>query len=72
MLTFYLLLPKAFKYCLHCSMLALKIINWVVLGEIFSLFLVFSGGVGIIIPEHSASLILFDLLLLVLGEIDIC
>lgn len=57
-------------------MLALKIRNWVLLGEIFSLFLVFSGGVGIIIPEPIASLILFDLLLLllllVLGEIDIC
>ena len=74
MLTFYLLLPKAFKYCLHCSVLALKIINWVLLGEIFSSFLVFSGGVGIVIPGHSASLILFDflLLLLVLGEIDMC
>lgn len=74
MLTLYLLLPKASKYCLHCSMLALKIINWALLGEVFSLILLLSGGVGIIIPEHSASLILFAFLfwMLVPGEIGIC
>lgn len=55
-------------------MLALKIINWALLGEVFSLILLLSGGVGIIIPEHSASLILFAFLfwMLVPGEIGIC